>query len=57
MSDVDLVIQLLQAQRNDAHNINVNLMLENSKLKTKVAELEASLKEPQGIEEDKHGNV
>jgi len=56
MSDVDLVIQLLQAQRNDAHNINVNLMLENSKLKTKVAELEASLKEAT-VEEDKHGDV
>ena len=56
MSDVDLVIQLLQAQRNDAHNINVNLMLENSKLKTKVEELETLLK---GVPEEgeKHGNV
>lgn len=43
MTEFDLVIKHLQAQRNDAFNINVNLMLEKSKLEERVAELETEL--------------
>ena len=43
MTEFDLVIKHLQTQRNDAFNVNVNLMLEKSKLEERVAELESQL--------------
>lgn len=59
-SEFDIVVNILQGQRNDAQNMCVNMTLENMKLQNRITELEAelaTLKSQVPQEEEKNGNV